>query len=51
MKTLMASFNPETTLLIRGIKAKIDVAGRIIAKELERSLADLIPALKALITH
>lgn len=46
MRTVMASFGSETTLLIRGIKAKISQQGSIIDKNILDELVNLIEAYK-----
>ena len=49
MRTVMASFTEETTLLIRGIKGKIDAQGRIKDKQTEERLRGFIEGLKRLV--
>lgn len=49
MRTVMAAFTGETTLLIRGIKGKIDLEGTIKDRQMEGSLRDFIVGLKRLI--
>lgn len=49
LKTLGARFDHETLLLIKGIKAKIDVAGNITDTETEQKLKDFILGLKKLL--
>ncbi|VFJ13297.1 NADPH-dependent FMN reductase [Candidatus Nitrosocosmicus franklandus] len=49
MRTLMATFTPETTLLIQGIKGKIDACGTIIDIQTRESLQRFIIALFSLI--
>ena len=49
MRTLMATFTPETTLLIQGVKGKIDAHGAIIDIQTKESLQRFTKALFALI--
>ena len=49
MRTLMATFTSETTLLIQGIKGKIDAHGAIIDIQTKESLQRFTKALFALI--
>jgi chromate reductase len=49
MRTLMANFTPETTLLIQNVKGKIDRHGTIIDTQTRESLQRLIKALFTLI--
>ena len=49
MRTLMATFTPETTLLIQGVKGKIDAHGAIIDIQTRESLQRFTKALFALI--
>jgi NAD(P)H-dependent FMN reductase len=49
MRTVMASFTEETTLLIRGIKGKIDQNGVITDKPTEERLRVFIEGLKRLV--
>ncbi len=49
MRTLMATFTPETTLLIQGVKGKIDGHGAIIDIQARESLQRFIKALFTLI--
>lgn len=49
MHTLMASFTPETTLLIQGVKGKIDARGVISDTQTRQGLNRLIKALLELI--
>ena len=49
MQTLMANFTPETTLLIQGVKGKIDAQGNIIDIQTKESLLRFIKALSTLI--
>jgi chromate reductase len=49
MHTLMATFTPETALLIQGIKGKIDAQGAIIDIKTRESLQHFTKALLALI--
>ena len=49
MRTLMATFTPETTLLIQGVKGKIDSHGAIIDIRTKESLQRFTKALFALI--
>lgn len=51
MHTLMATFTPETTLLIQGIKAKIDVHGAIIDIQTKERLQRFTKALFALMRN
>ena len=48
MRTLMATFTSETTLLIQGIKGKIDAHGAIIDIQTKESLQRFTKALSAL---
>jgi NAD(P)H-dependent FMN reductase len=48
MHTLMATFTPETTLLIQGIKGKIDANGAIIDIQTKESLQRFTKSLSAL---
>jgi NAD(P)H-dependent FMN reductase len=48
MRTLMASFTEETTLLIRGIKSRIDAEGAITDKQTEDSLRNFVTGLRRL---
>ena len=48
MRTLMATFTPETTLLIQGIKGKIDAHGDIIDVQTKESIQHFTKALTAL---
>ncbi len=49
MKTLMARFNTNTTLLIKGIKGKFSASGEVSDEELIRDLSVFIEAFKALV--
>ena len=49
MKTAMAKFNNKTTLLIKGIKGKIDPNGNLIAEETLKQLTDFIKAFKEIV--
>ncbi|MHB1277687.1 MAG: NADPH-dependent FMN reductase [Bacteroidia bacterium] len=49
MKTLMAKFTDETTLLIQGIKGKFDERKRLSDKETTRRVNDFIEAFKNLV--
>ncbi len=49
VKTAMAKFTRETTLLIRGIKGKFDLSGNLIDHETGRQLNRFIDAFKILI--
>ena len=49
MKTAMARFTPETTLLIQGIKGKFDLQGQLIDPTLQGSLNMLISAFTKLL--
>ncbi len=51
MKTAMAKFTKETTLLIQGVKGKIDLAGNITDFETEKKLNNFIKSFKAIITE
>jgi chromate reductase, NAD(P)H dehydrogenase (quinone) len=51
MHTLSANFTPETTLLIQGIKGKIDAKGAIIDIQTKESLQRFTKALFALIDN
>ncbi|MFT4022232.1 MAG: NADPH-dependent FMN reductase [Flavihumibacter sp.] len=42
MQTLMARFTPGTTLLIKGIRSKVDEAGNIVDRQLEKRMIELI---------
>lgn len=48
MKTVMAKFTADTTLLIQGIKGKIDGGGHIIDAKTKKDLMKFIEALKRL---
>lgn len=48
MRTLMAKFTPDTTLLIQGIKGKVDQQGQITDDETKRDLIRFIDAFKRL---
>ena len=50
MKTAMAKFTNETTLLIRGIKGKFDLKGNLIDHETKERLKSFIDSLKKLMT-
>jgi len=50
MKTLMAKFTPETTLLIQGIKGKIDAQG-LLDTSTKKDLANFTDAFKKLIEY
>jgi chromate reductase len=50
MKTVMAKFTTETTLLIQGIKGKLDDAGEIKDRKTKEDLTKFIDAFKTLIT-
>jgi chromate reductase, NAD(P)H dehydrogenase (quinone) len=49
MATVMAKFNEETTLLIHGIKGKIDAAGEITDQQTATNLNQFIAAFKNLV--
>jgi NAD(P)H-dependent FMN reductase len=49
MHTLMATFTTETTMLIQGIKGKVDAQGNIINKQTRNSLLKFIESLDNLI--
>jgi chromate reductase, NAD(P)H dehydrogenase (quinone) len=51
MKTVMAKFTAETTLLIRGIKGKIDARGDIIHSETRSDLSKFTEAFKQLVQN
>ena len=51
MRTLMATFTSETTLLIQGIKGKIDAKGAIIDIQTKESLQRFTKALFTLISN
>lgn len=51
MKTAMAKFTKETTLLIQGVKGKIDLDGNITDFETENKLNHFIKSFKAIITE
>ncbi len=50
MKTAMAKFTSETTLLIRGVKGKFDADGNLTDNETRRRLNKFIAAFKELLT-
>lgn len=50
MKTVMAKFTSETTLLIQGVKGKIDNEGRITDEKTKERLHDFADAFQALTT-
>ena len=49
MKTVMSTFTPDTTLLIQGIKGKINAGGEIIHPQTKEELARFVSAFKELI--
>ena len=49
METIQTNFTVETTLLIQGIKGKIDKNGKIVNKSTENELRKLIESFNALI--
>ena len=49
MKTVVAKFTDETTLLIQGIKGKIDKQGKILAEKTQEDLVNFIQAFKTLV--
>lgn len=49
MKTIMAKFTPETTLLIQGVKGKINDQGEIIDAKTQKDLLLFIEAFKKLV--
>jgi len=49
MKTVMAKFIPETTLLIQGVKAKVNINGEIINKETEDAVREFVKSFIKLI--
>lgn len=51
MKTAMAKFTEETTLLIQGIKGKIDLNGIIINFETEQKINNFIKSFKTIINE
>ena len=51
MQTVMAKFNEDTTLLIKGIRSKIAENGEIKDLQLEQELRKFLKALRRLITH
>ena len=51
MKTVMAKFNGETTLLIQGIKGKINDQGQIIDEKTKGDLVAFANAFKTLVTN
>ena len=51
MRTLMAKFTEETTLLINGIKGKIDNSGKIIDARTITQLKDFLVAFKILVLN
>jgi NAD(P)H-dependent FMN reductase len=51
MNTLMAKFTEETTLLIQGVKAKIDPEGNLTDKLTEKELETFLAAFKSLVTE
>lgn len=50
MKTLQAKFTKATTLLVKGVKGKVNKEGEIIDEELKGELDEIINAFKELIT-
>ncbi len=50
MKTLMTNFNNETTLLIQGVKGKVNSEGKIIDKVTLQQLEEFIVAYNQLLT-
>lgn len=50
MRTLMARFNPDTTLLIQGIKGKINDRGEIIHPTTTQELMKFVDAFKRLVS-
>jgi NAD(P)H-dependent FMN reductase len=51
MRTVMAKFTDETTLLISGIRGKIDTEGRITDTQVEDRLRDFVAGLSRLLTN
>lgn len=51
METLMTKFTFETTLLIQGVKGKIDNNGNITDSQTKEKLTNFIDAFKMLIQH
>lgn len=49
MKTAMAKFSDQTSLLIRGVKGRFDIAGNLIDKEIEVELKKFMESLVKLI--
>lgn len=49
MKTVMANFTEETTLLIQGIKGKIDANGELLHEKTRSDLMNFIAAFKSLV--
>jgi NAD(P)H-dependent FMN reductase len=50
-KTVMANFTPETTLLVQGIKGKVNEQGQIMDNKTKDDLIDFINAFKNLIEN
>ncbi|MBC7410048.1 MAG: NAD(P)H-dependent oxidoreductase [Arcicella sp.] len=51
MKTLMAKFNSETTLLIQGVKGKIDSNGKLMHEETIKELNDFIIGFRRIVLN
>jgi len=51
MKTLMAAFTPETSLLIHGIKGKVNEQGQITDPETKKNLSAFIEAFRKLVDN
>lgn len=51
MKTIMTNFTDETTLLIQGVKGKIDMEGQITDKKLKEDFSRFIEAFKNLVNN
>lgn len=51
LKTVMAKFTPDTTLLIQGIKGKINEQGRLTDSKAKENLLNFIEAFKKLIEN
>lgn len=49
MKTLMAKFNNDTTLLIQGVKGKINNEGQVTDEKIKTDLSEFIEALRKLV--
>ena len=51
MRTVQTKFTEETTLLVQGIKGKINERGEIVHDETKRELAKFVEAFKALVAQ